>query len=259
MLSEREIEEIAESLFKRERERKTMSPLTEKYPGITIEDSYKIQSSVLKRKKNEKVVGKKIGLTSKPMQDLLGVNEPDYGYITDKMVIPEGDPVNISELIQPKIEGEIAFVFGKKLKGPGVTASEVLKKTIGVLPAIEVIDSRIKDWKIKIQDTIADNASSARVILGGKLTSIEDFDLRLVGMILEKNGKILSTGAGAAVLDDPAQSVAWLVNKLSEFNVDINSNEFVMSGSLVKAEDVKSGDCITVAFDRLGKVSTRFV
>jgi len=259
MLPEKEIEEIAESLFKSERERKTMHPLTEKYPGITIEDSYKIQSSVLKRKKNEKVVGKKIGLTSKPMQDLLGVNEPDYGYITDKMVIPEGGPVNISELIQPKIEGEIAFVFGEGLKGPGVTASEVLKKTIGVVPAIEVIDSRIKDWKIKIQDTIADNASSARVILGSKLTSIKDIDLRLIGLVLEKNGKIVSTGAGAAVLGSPAQAVAWLANKLSEFDVDINPNEFVMSGSLVKAEDVKAGDCVTATFDRLGKVSTRFV
>jgi len=273
MLPEKEIEEIAESLFKSERERKTMPPLTEKYPGITIEDSYKIQSSVLKRKKNEKVVGKKIGLTSKPMQDLLGVNEPDYGYITDKMVIPEGGPVNISELIQPKIEGEIAFVFGEGLKGPGeiafvfgeglkgpgVTASEVLKKTIGVVPAIEVIDSRIKDWKIKIQDTIADNASSARVILGSKLTSIKDIDLRLIGLVLEKNGKIVSTGAGAAVLGSPAQAVAWLANKLSEFDVDINPNEFVMSGSLVKAEDVKAGDCVTATFDRLGKVSTRFV
>ena len=259
MISEKEIEEIAESLFKSEIERKPISPLTKKYPDITIKDAYKIQSSVLKRKKNEKIVGKKIGLTSRPMQELLGVNEPDYGYITDKMIILEGDPVKISELIQPKIEAEIAFVFGEELKGPGVTASEVLKKTIGVVPAIEVIDSRIKDWKIKIQDTIADNASSARVILGGKLTSIKDIDLRLVGMVLEKNGEILSTGAGAAVLGSPAQAVAWLVNKLSEFNVGINPNEFVMSGSLVKAEDVKAGDSITATFDRLGKISTRFV
>lgn len=259
MVLEKEIEEIAESLFKSEIEKKAISPLTKKYPDITISDAYKIQSSVLKRKKNEKIVGKKIGLTSRPMQELLGVNEPDYGYITDKMIILEGDPVKISELIQPKIEAEIAFVFGEGLKGPGVTASEVLKKTIGVVPAIEVIDSRIKGWKIKIQDTIADNASSARVILGSKLTSIKDIDLRLIGLVLEKNGKIVSTGAGAAVLSSPAQAVAWLVNKLSEFNVGINPNEFVMSGSLVKAEDVKAGDCVTATFDRLGKVSTRFV
>lgn len=261
-ISREKIEEMVDSLFWSEMNRKTILPLTERYPSLTIDDAYRIQLAVLEKKKRErkeKVVGKKIGLTSKGMQKLLGVGEPDYGHITDRMVVQKEDPIEVSTLIQPKIEAEIAFIMGDGLCGPSITVSDVLAKSVGVVPAIEVIDSRIEGWRIKIQDTVADNASSARVILGGKITPIEELDLRLVGMVLEKNGEVVSTGAGAAVLGNPAQAVAWLANKLSEFKVEILPGEFVMSGSLVAAVDIGPGDFVTATFDRIGHVTARFI
>jgi 2-keto-4-pentenoate hydratase len=164
----------------------------------------------------------------------------------------------MSRLILPRIEPEIAFLLKSDLKGPGINAAQVLDATEGVLPAFEVIDSRFKDWKITVKDSIADNASAATMILGGKLTSIKDLDLRLIGLVLEKNGEVVSTGAGAAVLGNPAESVAWLANKLAEFDISLKKGEFVMSGSLVKAVPVEAGASFRATFDRLGSVSVRF-
>lgn len=260
--SSEKIDEIADDLFRSEKNRETIPPLTERYPDMNINDAYRIQLAVLERKKKdrkERIVGKKIGLTSRGMQELIGVNEPDYGHITDKMVVREGEPIEVSALIQPKVEAEIAFIMKDHLGDQSVTVSDVLAKSVGVVPAIEVIDSRIEEWKIKIQDTVADNASSARVILGGRLTPIEGLDLRLVGMVLEKNGQVVSTGAGSAVLGNPAEAVAWLANKLSEFEVKISPGEFVMAGSLVSAVDVRSGDFVTATFDHIGHVTARFI
>lgn len=193
------------------------------------------------------------------MQKLLGVHEPDYGHIFNRMMAPDGGPLSFSKLIQPRIEGEIAFILQRDLRGPGVTLASVLRATRGVMASIEVIDSRIKDWKIKIQDTVADNASSARVILGGRIAPPDNLDLRCIGMILEKNGEIIATGAGAAVMGNPAQSVAWLANKLSEFGISLNAGEIIMSGSLTAAIKVAPGDVIKATFDRLGTVTARFM
>ncbi len=260
MLDERIIEELAGELIKAEEERKPVEPITERYPEITTDDAYKIQLKVVKIKeeRGEKIVGKKIGLTSKQMQELLGVYEPDYGHIMDVMMRFEGDFIDTSNLIQPRVEAEIAFILKESLEGPGVTVGEVLKATEGVMPAIEVIDSRVRDWKIKIQDTVADNASIGRVILGGRITPVENLDLRLIGMVFKKNGRIISTSAGAAVLGNPAQAVAWLTNKLAEYGVKLKAGEIVLSGSLISAVDVKSGDFIEAEFDRLGTVSAYF-
>ena len=147
-----------------------------------------------------RIVGKKIGLTSVAMQKLLGVNEPDYGHLSDHMLVMEGVAISRSELLLPKVEGEVAFVLKRALKGPGITIADVLRATDGVMASIEIVDSRIRDWKIKLPDTIADNASSARFVLGSRLVSVENLDLRLIGMVFEKNGEIISTGRGSCRL-----------------------------------------------------------
>jgi len=258
MIDEEKIVEFAQELVAAEDERKPIDPITER-AELSIEDAYKIQLEIIKMKtgRGEKVVGKKIGLTSKRMQQAIGVYQPDFGHITDKMIIAEGYPIPLSELIQPKIEVEIAFILKDDLIGPGVTAAEVLRCTMGFLPAFEVIDSRIKGWKIKIQDTIADNASIGRVILGSPLSNLYGIDLRSVGVVVRKNGEVIETAAGAAVLGNPLESVAWLANKLSEHGVNPSAGEIVLSGSLIAPIEIKLGDVIQAEFGcGLGTVIT---
>lgn len=249
MIDEETVLKIAQELIKAEDEGNPVDPISERF-DLTIEDAYKIQLKVieLKKKRGEKVIGKKIGLTSKRMQEALGVYQPDYGHITDRMIIEEDFPIRLSELIQPKIEVEITFVLKEDLEGPGVTTADVLSATKGVIPSFEVIDSRIKNWKIKIQDTIADNASIGRVILGSTLKDILGLDLRTVGVVVKKNGEIIQTAAGAAVLGSPVNSVAWLANKLSEYGVSLKAGEIILSGSLIAAIDIKKGDVVQAEF-----------
>jgi 2-keto-4-pentenoate hydratase len=252
---------IASELRRAEAERTAIPPLTATYPDITVEDAYRIQldNIALRVARGRKVIGKKIGLTSKGMQKLLGVGEPDYGHLLDDMLIMEGEPCGREELIYPRIEGELAFVLKDTLKGPGVTVADVYRATEGVMPAFEIVDSRIVDWKIKLADTVADNASSARLVLGSRLVPVNDVDLRLVGMVMEKNGEVVSTGAGAAVWGHPAAAVAWLANKLGAFGIALEAGEIILSGAVTAAETVSAGDVYTVSFDRLGSLNQRFV
>lgn len=254
------IEKLAKELLQAERERCPIDPITARYSPITIQDAYRIQLETIKMKEKEgcKVVGKKIGLTSMAMQEMFDVREPDYGCILDSLICSEWNTVDTFNLIQPKIEAEIAFVLNEDLKGPGVNVAKVLKATEGIIPALEVIDSRIKNWKIKICDTIADNASIGRVILGARMTAVKDLDLRLIGLVFKKNGVIASTSSGAAVLGNPAQAVTWLANKLSEYNVSLKQGDLILSGSLIPAVDIKSGDSVEAEFDRIGSVSAYF-
>ncbi|HEY2989322.1 MAG TPA: fumarylacetoacetate hydrolase family protein [Candidatus Binatia bacterium] len=260
-LTEDLIGKEAQELYNAERERKTLRPLTERYPQIETQEAYRIQLKLIemKRAAGAKVAGKKIGLTSKAMQKMLNVDQPDYGHILDHMVLQDGASFSVRELIQPKIEPEIAFVLDRSLKGPGVTVMDVLAATRFVVPALEIIDSRIEGWKIRLCDTIADNASSARVVLGGSPKRIDQVNLKLVGMVLEKNGEIIQTGAGAAVLGHPASAVAWLANAVGQFGVSLDAGEIVMPGALCAAADVGAGDLIQASFDGLGTVSVRFV
>ncbi len=252
---------MARELYTAEKRRQTLRPLTEEYAGIDIADAYRIQLCLIDMKKAEgaKVVGKKIGLTSKAMQKMLNVDQPDYGHIFESMMVEDGDHFPTKELIQPKIEPEIAFILDRDLKGPGITAIQVLAATAFVLPALEIIDSRIEGWKIKLCDTIADNASSARVVLGGPPRRVDQLDLRLVGMVMEKNGDVVQTGAGAAALGHPANAVAWLANAVGSFGVTLNAGEVIMPGALCGATDVAEGDTIRASFSGLGSVSVRFV
>lgn len=250
----------AERLATALRSRQPIGPLSEAVPGLTVEDAYAIQMAGIapRLQGGARPVGKKIGLTSKAMQDLLKVGEPDFGHLLDDMILAPGQPAPMDKLLQPKAEGEIAFLLGKDLVGPGVTVAAVLAATEAVMPAIEIVDSRVKDWKIKIQDTIADNASSAFVALGPQMTSVKDLDLRMLGMVLYKNGELLSTGAGAAVLGHPAAAVAWLANKLSELGTPLRAGEIILSGAVTAAPPAVSGDRFEVTFERLGSVSVLF-
>ena len=240
--------------------RKPVDPLTDRYPDLSIEDAYGIQLAIVEQRLSEgrKVVGKKIGLSGKAMQELLGVNEPDYGHLFDDMIVPAGQPVAFDSLLQPRCEAEIAFILGDDLTGPGVTVADVLAATDGVMPALEIVDSRVRDWKIKLEDTVADNGSSARIVLGGAITPVIELDLRLIGMLFSHNGRMAGTGTGAEALGHPAASVAWLANKLAEFDITLQAGEIILSGSLAGAPFAAKGDVFVAEFDRLGTVSVGF-
>ncbi|MDA8306454.1 MAG: fumarylacetoacetate hydrolase family protein [Deltaproteobacteria bacterium] len=253
---------MAEQLYEAEKGVTPVEPLTVTWPGLTIEQAYAIQLdgvAIRRERDSRKVVGKKIGLTSIAMQKLIGVNEPDYGHLFDSMLVREGEPVPCSRLLLPKVEGEVAFVLKRRLKGPGVTIADVLRATEGVMASIEIVDSRVRDWKIKLEDSVADNASSARFVVGSRLVDPAGIDLRLVGMVLEKNGEVVNTGAGAAVLGHPAASVAWLANKIGEFGIALEEGEIILSGALTAAVDARAGDSFLISFGGLGTVGVRFV
>lgn len=260
-LSDEVVRRVAEELYQAEKQLRTVPPLTDRYPGIEPADAYRIQLAVVEMKKADgaKVVGKKIGLTSLAMQKMLNVDQPDYGHILENMIVQDGSAFPVKELIQPKIEPEIAFILERDLVGPGVTTLEVLASTRFVVPALEIIDSRIENWKIKLCDTIADNASSARVVLGGPPRGVDQLDLKLAGVVMEKNGQVVGIGAGAAVLGHPANAVAWLANAVAKFGVKLRAGEIVMPGAACAAADVAPGDVVQASVNGLGTVSVRFV
>lgn len=251
-------DELYEALINRH----TLAPLTERYPDISIDDAYDISLHLVNRRlqQGEKIVGKKIGVTSKAVMDMLNVYQPDFGYLTDKMVYSNGAEMPISEqMIQPRAEGEIAFILKRDLMGPGVTNIDVLRATEYIVPCFEVVDSRIDNWRIKIQDTVADNASCGLLVVGDTPIDPNGVDLYSCGMVVEKNGKIISTGAGAAALGSPLTCVAWLANTLGERGVGLKAGEIILSGSLVPLEPVVAGDYMRVDIGGIGSASVRFV
>jgi 2-oxopent-4-enoate/cis-2-oxohex-4-enoate hydratase len=255
------IEQLGDELYDAMKNRRVVEPLTSRYPDIEIHDAYGIQQRMLARRLNagEHVIGKKIGVTSKAVMNMLGVYQPDFGYLLDAMVYNEGEAIPAETLIQPKAEGEIAFVLKKTLKGPGVTGADVLAATDGVMACFEIVDSRIKDWKIKIQDTVADNASCGAIVLGDRLVDPRTVDLATCGMVLEKNGEIVATGSGAAALGAPANAVAWLANTLGQLDIALEAGEVILSGSLAIMVPVKAGDSLRVTIGGIGGCSVRFV
>ncbi|SIQ40453.1 2-oxopent-4-enoate hydratase [Marinobacterium stanieri] len=256
------IQQCGDELYTAMLERTPVRPLTERFSDITIEDAYNISLRMLERRieAGEKIIGKKIGLTSKAVQNMLGVGQPDFGYLTDKMAFSQGEEMPISDrLMQPKAEGEIAFILKKDLMGPGITAADVLAATDCVLPCFEVVDSRVENWQIKIQDTVADNASCGLFVLGDRAVDPRKVDLATCGMVVEKNGSIISTGAGAAALGSPVNCVTWLANTLGEFGIPLKAGEVILSGSLVPLEPVQAGDFMSVNIGGIGSASVRFV
>jgi 2-oxopent-4-enoate/cis-2-oxohex-4-enoate hydratase len=256
------IDQLGDELYNALRARRTLSPLTERWPEITIEDAYHVSLRMVGRRieeDGEQIIGKKIGVTSRPVQEALGVFQPDFGYLTDKMLYPNGGPMPISEqLIQPRAEGEVAFKLRRELNGPGVTNEDVIEATEHVVPCFEVVDSRIRDWKVKIQDTVADNASCGLFVLGDDHVEPENLDFPSLKMRVYKNGRFLSEGLGSAALESPLNCVSWLANTLSRFGITLNAGDIVLSGSLVPLEPVVPGDEMHLELEGVGTASVRF-
>ena len=253
---------LGDELFAALRTRSMLSPLTEREPAIDIDDAYRISLRFLERRTTdgEQVIGKKIGVTSKPVQDMLGVHQPDFGFLTDRMQVANGTVVSIagSGLIQPRAEGEIAFVLKKDLRGPGITEDQVLDATDYVLPCFEIVDSRIRDWKIKIQDTVADNASCGIFVVGDDRVSPQALDLAAVTMAITKNGAHTASGLGSAVQGHPATAVAWLANTLGRYDIPFLKGEIILSGSLAPLLPAVPGDRFHMTLAGIGEASIGF-
>lgn len=260
-MDQKTIEALGDSLYDALVARTPIAPLSAAHPDMTIEDAYHVQQRMIARRleKGDRVIGKKIGVTSKAVMNMLGVHQPDFGYLLDSMVFNEGESVDMDTLIQPKAEGEIAFLLKKDLQGPGVTAADVLAATEGVMACFEIVDSRIQDWKIKIQDTVADNASCGVFVLGDQLVYIADLDLALAGMVLEKNGEIVVTGAGAATMAHPVYAMVWLANMLGSLGIALKAGDIVLSGAMGAMVPVARGDNLRMTIGGIGGCSVRFV
>mgnify|MGYP000846192875 FL=1 len=261
MMDKSKIEKYGDELYDALINRKAVAPLTDREADITIEDAYQIQQRMIQRRLDagETIIGKKIGVTSKVVMDMLKVSQPDFGMMTSGMVFNEGESIDTSTMIAPRAEAEVAFVLKSDLMGPGVTAADVLRATDFVVPCFEIVDSRIQDWKIKIQDTVADNASCGVLVLGGRRKSPADIDLALAGMVLEKNGEIISTSTGAAVQGSPVNAVAWLANTLGNLGIGLKAGEVILSGSQSPLVPVKAGDSLVCNVGGLGGTSVRFI
>jgi 2-keto-4-pentenoate hydratase len=236
-------------------------PLVAEHPDLDVDDAYRIQQGLVRRildADGGRVVGYKLGLTSAPMQQMLGVDQPDYAPVLSSMVHADGHDIDLSRYIAPKVEAEIALVLEEPLTGPGVTPMQAWRAVGGAVAAIEMVDSRIADWKIGLVDTISDLASSGATVLGTRVVPLDGWEPRLTGMVVARNGATVDTGAGAAALGDPVAAVAWLANTLAPYGVTLEAGWFVMTGALHRAFDVVPGDVVRADFDRLGTVTARF-
>jgi 2-keto-4-pentenoate hydratase len=261
MLSDRERAAACAALEEAERTCRPIPPLRDAYPGMGLDDAYAIQQLGIAQRVagGARVVGHKVGLSSRAMQLMMGVDEPDFGHLTDAMSVLEDADVDVAALCQPRVEIESAFVLGAPLAGPGVSVADVVRATDFVLPSIEIIDSRITGWDIRLVDTVADNASSARVVLGGTPRRLTELDLRSVPAALERNGRVVETGTTGAVLGNPVTAVAWLANTLGRFGVTLEAGHVILPGSCTRAVDVAPGDWIRARFGGLGEVAVGFV
>jgi 2-oxopent-4-enoate/cis-2-oxohex-4-enoate hydratase len=257
-----ETDRLGDELYVALRERHTVAPLTERVAGMSLDDAYGISRRLVDRRTRggEHVIGRKIGVTSVAVQRMLDVHQPDFGTLTDAMMFADGAEIPIDRLlIQPRAEGEIAFVLARELVGPDVTEDHVMAATRCVRPCFEIVDSRIRDWRIRIQDTVADNASSGVFVLGTGEANPRAVNLKTCKLSVRKNGAPLSEGVGAAALGSPAYCVAWLANTLSRFGIPLRAGEVVLSGSLVPLEPVTAGDEMDLVLEGIGSASVRFV
>jgi 2-keto-4-pentenoate hydratase len=254
-----DIDSIADALLAAYTNR-PIPPLTATHPGLTAGDAYAIQLRQvdLRTKAGAGIIGFKVGLTSVAMQKQLGVDQPDYGHLFTDMLHAADAPIPTRAFLQPRAEPEIALVLAQPLRGPGLSVADVFAATAYALPAIEIIDSRISDWRIGLVDTIADNASGGGLVLGSTLTPIAGRDLSLLGCVLRHDGRIVHTGAGAAVLGSPLQAAAWLANTLGARGVELAAGHVILTGSITAAVPVTAGDSVTATVDQLGTVTALF-
>ena len=262
MIDETAIKQLGDELFEALQSSTSLAPLTERYPDITIEQAYQISLQFLQRREDagQKLIGKKIGVTSKAVQDMLNVHQPDFGFLTDAMQVADGSAVSKAEhnLVQPRAEGEIAFILKADLNGPGITASDVLAATEYVVPCFEIVDSRIRDWKIAIEDTVADNASCGVFALGSARIDPRTVDLAKVELTMTKNGEPAGSGLGSAVQGHPCEAVAWLANTLGKLGIPFRKGEIILSGALAPLVPVTAGDRIEMNITGLGSASLTF-
>jgi 2-oxo-hept-3-ene-1,7-dioate hydratase len=260
MLSEADRDKAADILMVAAQERKQAVQLSTTFPGITLEDSYAISTEVAKRRiaAGARLIGHKVGLTSKAMQRSSQIDEPDYGHLLDTMMIPDGAKVLHEDYCLPRIEVELAFVLGKRLLGPGVGLTDVLRATEYVVPALEIVDARVQDPR-KIVDTVADNGAAAGIVTGGRPVGPNDMDLRWVGGIMYRNSEIEETGLAAGVLGHPAMGVAWLANKLGAHGVALEPGHLVLAGSFTRVVYARKGDTVHGDFGPLGGIAIQFV
>lgn len=260
MLTDQERAVAADILLEAERSRTPAVQLSKMFPGIEVEDSYAIQSEVTRRKvsSGRRIIGHKVGLTSRAMQQSSQIDEPDYGHLLDNMMIADGTKVRHEDYCVPRVEPELAFVLGSPLKGPGVGLPDVLRATEYVIPAIEVIDARVQNPR-KITDTVADNGAAAGIVLGGRPVRPHDVDLRWIGAVFYRNCEIEETGLAAGVLGHPAMGIAWLANKLGRFGTGLEPGHIVLSGSFTRPVWANQGDTLHADFGPLGGVAVQFV
>ena len=260
MLSEDICKQLAADLAQAGRSRVAISPLTDGYAGIDVVDAYEIALINIRQRVAEgaRVIGHKVGLSSEAMQKMMNVDEPDYGHLLDEMQVFEDRPVRAANYLYPRVEVEVGFVLADDLPGAGCTEDDVLAATAAFAPAIELIDTRIKDWKIKLCDTIADNASSAGWVLGEARVSPKDVDIRGIEAVLTRNGEVVAEGRSDAVLGNPVRAVAWLARKVEGFGVRLKAGDIVLPGSCTKAFDARPGDGFVADFTGLGAVRLSF-
>lgn len=251
---------MAVALARAADQRRPISPLTDDHPEMTVADAYAIQELVARARieGGEQIIGWKLGLTSAAMQQQLGVDQPDYGPLLSGHVVPPDAVVPIDAFIAPRIEAEIAFLLSRPLRGPGVTVDDVRAATSAVTASLEIIDSRVANWKIKLADTIADMASSARIVVSDVRTPLNGVDLRTERVVLERNGEVVGEGVGSAVLGDPLAAVAWAANTLGPLGVTLEPGQIVMPGAMHASIPVAATDSIVARFERLGPVAVRF-
>ncbi|AFT98486.1 2-keto-4-pentenoate hydratase [Nocardia brasiliensis] len=261
MLSDGVRTELADELERAERDRVPIDPLVSRYPDIDVVDAYEIQLINIRRRLDTgaRVVGHKVGLSSKAMQQMMGVDEPDYGHLLAEMEVYEDVPVEAGRYLFPRVEVEVGFVLGADLPGADCTEADVLAATVAFAPAIELIDSRIKDWNIGLMDTISDNASSAGYVLGPERVAPKDIDIKSIDAVLTRNGETVAEGRSDAVLGDPVIAVAWLARKVASFGVRLKAGDIVLPGSCTRAIDARPGDAFHAEFAGLGSVRLQFI
>ncbi|MFD8244527.1 2-keto-4-pentenoate hydratase [Nocardia sp. NPDC059691] len=260
MLSDAVRTELADELERAERDRVAIDPLIARHPDIDVVDAYEIQLINIRRRLDAgaRVVGHKVGLSSKAMQQMMGVDEPDYGHLLAEMEVYEDVPVEAGRYLFPRVEVEVGFVLGADLPGAECTEEDVLAATVAFAPAIELIDSRIKDWNIGLADTISDNASSAGFVLGAQRVAPRDIDIKAIDAVLTRNGEVVAEGRSDAVLGDPVIAVAWLARKVASFGVRLKAGDIVLPGSCTRAIDARPGDDFHAEFAGLGSVRLQF-
>jgi 2-keto-4-pentenoate hydratase len=260
MLSVLTRDELAADLAEAERSRVPIAPLTDRNPTIDVVDAYEIQLINIRQRVAEgaRVVGHKVGLSSKAMQQMMGVDEPDYGHLLDEMQVFEDSPVKPGKYLYPRVEVEVGFVLAEDLPGAGCTEDDVLAATAALAPSIELIDTRITDWKIKLCDTIADNASSAGFVLGAERVAPRSLDVKSIDAVLTRNNEVVANGRSDAVLGNPVTAVAWLARKVEGFGVRLRKGDIVLPGSCTRAIDARPGDHFVAEFGGLGSVRLTF-